>query len=148
MFSPRYVYCLFVRPSGCKQHYGKTDERAFVKFVQGTFWNLFGMFSFTLSIQDFLIFFRWNPCLLSTLWENWWTDFHEIIRTGQTWDNKQSGIFRGCCVQAFGSMIDSIFLGLCLYAILRKMSKHITRKFTNMLDATQHNNWRDCFPSS
>ena len=36
-----------------------------------------------------------NRCLLATLRENGWTDFHKIFRKDCTWDKEQSGTFSG-----------------------------------------------------
>ena len=43
--------------------------------------------------QDFFIFFRGTPRLLTTLRKNGRTDFPEVFRIGQLWHEKQSGIF-------------------------------------------------------
>ena len=68
----------------CEQHYGKTDEWIFMKFLerldmrQGKIWNIFGMLRLTPWIRDRFFYFQ-DPCLLVMLWKNGWMDFHEIL---------------------------------------------------------------------
>ena len=48
-----------------------------------------------LNTENLFQHFRGNPCLLATLWENEWTDFHEIVRVAGTRYQEQSVTFSG-----------------------------------------------------
>ena len=48
----------------------------------------------TSCTQDFyFIYLQEKLCLWAALWENGWTDFHDILRKVWTWDKEHSGIF-------------------------------------------------------
>ena len=45
-----------------------------------------------------LLCFQGNPCLLSKLRDNGWTDLRDILCKGQTWDKEQPDYFRDVAV--------------------------------------------------
>ena len=76
--------------------------------MQGTIWKILWVLCLTPSVQArsyievyssmmqvcyIFFFFQGNPCLLATLRENGWTDFHEIFRKYCTWDKEQRTTF-------------------------------------------------------
>ena len=85
--------------------------------IQGTNSIFFFFFFFgggvylTPCIQGFFYIFQGNLCLWATFRRNKETDFHEILRTGQTWGKKRSGSFSGSWGQLFESGIDFLFSG-------------------------------------
>ena len=105
---------LLVGLSVCLLATGKMHERISMNFSgyveQDPRNNLknFGVLCFTPSIQArscievysslirvcyIFFFFQGNPCLLATLRENGWADFHEIFRKDGTWDKEQPETF-------------------------------------------------------
>ena len=61
-----------------------------------------------------------NPCLLATLWENEWADFHEIVNKGWTWDKEESRTFFWILVSPLNPGSIFLFWDSWLLAILWK----------------------------
>ena len=83
--------------------------------------------SWTANVMFSFLLFGWFVsldvglcvCLLTTLWKNWGTPFHEIYRIYWTWHRQQCGTFCECSVQTLPYR--TFFRGNpCLIATLRR----------------------------
>ena len=83
----------------CEQNYGKHAQGFSLNFQEmsdmapGTITKIWGMLHLTLGRWIFPYFFTGNWCLLATLPNRGWTDFHEIFRSCWGSYQKQSATF-------------------------------------------------------